>query len=93
MKYYTVKETEKSVTYHIELPGAKRENVSVVIDRGYLKISAEFKSPIEGDVKYRQSFQLRSEVDTTKATAKVEDGILTVELPYLAPPTYTVKID
>lgn len=77
-----------------DLPGVKKEDINVRIDGNLVQIDAETKGEKEfkengGKVlrseRYygavSRSFTLTQEVDDTKAVAKYEDGVLTLDLP------------
>jgi HSP20 family protein len=77
-----------------DLPGVKKEDISVRIDGNLVQIDAETKSEKEfkdnGGKLLRneryygavsRAFSLSQDVDETKAVAKYEDGVLTLELP------------
>jgi HSP20 family protein len=88
-----VAETDHAFEVEAELPGVKKEDVKVVVDRQRVSIEAETKRESEkkeGDKlvysersarKYTRSFMLPVEVDDTAAQAKLENGILTLSLP------------
>ena len=88
-----VKEQDKSFVVHAEMPGIKKEDIHVSVDGPMVSISAERKEEKEvkeGERvlrseryfgKVSRSFQLGSEVDDTKATAKFTDGVLELTLP------------
>jgi HSP20 family protein len=77
-----------------DLPGVKKEDISVRIDGNLVQIDAETKSEKEfkenGGKLLRneryygavsRAFSLSQDVDESKAVAKYEDGVLTLELP------------
>lgn len=77
-----------------DLPGVKKEDINVRIDGNLVQIDAETKSEKEfkdngGKVlrseRYygtvSRAFSLTQDVDETKAIAKYENGVLTLELP------------
>ncbi len=87
---------EKDGTFKVraDLPGVKKENINVRIDGNRVQIDAETKDEKEfkGDggkvlrsERYygavSRTFTLAQDVDDTKASAKYEDGVLTLELP------------
>ena len=88
-----VEESDKSYKVKAEIPGVKKEDISIQIDGNQVSISAESKQ--EKDVKengkvirseryygslYR-SFSLGQDVDQSGASAKYADGILELTLP------------
>jgi HSP20 family protein len=88
-----VTENEKSFQVQAEMPGVKKEDVKVAIDRQRVTIEAETKheeEKKEGENlvyaertarKFMRSFMLPTEVDDAGADARLEDGILTLTLP------------
>lgn len=77
-----------------DLPGVKKEDINVRIDGNLVQIDAETKGEKEfkgegGKVlrseryygSVSRTFTLTQDVDDTKAVAKYEDGVLTLELP------------
>ena len=89
-----VRETEDSYELDIDLPGFKKDEVSVELKNGCLTISAAKgldKEESEKDGKYirqerytgacSRSFYVGSEVDPAQVSAKFEDGILRISIP------------
>lgn len=88
-----VEEDDKSYKVKAEVPGVKKEDINVQIDRNQVTISAESKR--EKEVKEKgtvvrseryygslfRSFSLGQEVDQAGASAKYTDGILELTLP------------
>lgn len=85
-------ETEDSIVLKAELPGVKREDVSVEIKDNLLVLKGEKK--FERDVKeenyhrmeraygaFQRSFTLPNIVDKDKVRARYKDGVLEVILP------------
>jgi HSP20 family protein len=89
-----VSENDKEYLVSAEIPGARKDDIRVVVDGNYVSITAEIKKDIEEKhakggrslVKetYRGSvsrgFTLAHEVDHQAATAKFEDGVLRLTL-------------
>lgn len=84
--------------YHIwaELPGVKKEDVSIAINGGQVSISAEAKRETAIDQgqgqenmllserrygNFARSFQFAGEIDDEKAEATYRDGVLILTLP------------
>ena len=94
-----VKETDKAYKMEVAAPGLKKEWVRVNIDNdGNLNIAIENKLEHKDEDKhehylrrefsysnYQQSYTLPEDADREKIAAKVENGVLTVNIPKLAP--------
>lgn len=90
---FDVAEQDNAYVVSAELPGVKKDEIQVEIDGARVTISAESKSQSdtrEGDkVVYSErysgkavrSFELGAEIDDGAASAKYQDGILTLTLP------------
>ena len=88
-----VREDDKAYTVHADLPGVKKEDIDVQVERNVVIISAEsrhVREEKEGEKLIRseryvgrvsRSFTLGVEVDDTAATAKFENGVLELVLP------------
>lgn len=88
-----VSEDANQYNVHAELPGVRKEDIQVGIDGAVLSLSAEVKQHDEekrddhvlrseryfGSVS--RSIQLPQEVDSTKAVARYENGVLLLTLP------------
>lgn len=88
--------TEMDGMYKVraDIPGMKKEDINVRIDGNIIQIDAEAKKQKEtkdsaGKVvrserwqgAVSRAFTVAQDVDETKASAKYEDGVLTLELP------------
>lgn len=93
--YYSPKvditEDENHFSLHVQLPGIKKENVHVEILKNTLTISGEKSLRTENDNrkfhsvesfegKFKRSFKLNENIDKNNIDAKMEDGVLTIEL-------------
>jgi HSP20 family protein len=88
-----VTESESSYTIAADLPGVKKEDINVAVDRGTVMISAKLEKASEvkeGDRVIRRerysgsmqrAFTLDSNIDTEKIDASFQDGVLRVVLP------------
>ena len=88
-----VSENPESYAVHAELPGIAKDDIHVAIDGGVVSISAERKQEKEVKEgsrllrsersygKVSRSFQLGSEIDESRASAKFTDGVLELTLP------------
>jgi HSP20 family protein len=89
-------ETAHAVVVRLELPGLKREDIDVSIDRGTLRIRGEkrFAGKTEGRTyhlmerafgRFERTITLPHNIDTTKAELAYQDGVLTVIVPKTEP--------
>jgi HSP20 family protein len=88
-----VSEDDEQYLIRAELPGVKKDDISVTLEDGVLHISAETKSEQEekqaGRIirqerhygKYVRSLRLVNAVDEQKVKAKYKDGVLELVLP------------
>ena len=87
-----VKESAKAFEIHVALPGLKKEDISIDIEKSVLSISGERKLKNENKDdkfhmvenfygKFSRSFTLPENVDASKIAASYTDGMLTVEIP------------
>jgi HSP20 family protein len=88
-----VTQNESGYVVKAELPGVAKEDIAVSVDAGEVSISAEVKrekETKEGDKVLRteryygsvaRAFTLPTDVDSAKAEAKFDNGVLTLTLP------------
>lgn len=88
-----VSETETAFQVQAELPGVRKEEVKVAIERQRVTIEAQLQhenAQREGESmlycersasKFMRSFMLPAEVDDTQAQARLENGVLMLMLP------------
>ena len=86
-----VLEDEGGITLYADLPGVARENLDLHVDGENLfidgKITLEMPKEMEAThvevarSRYRRVFALSREFDTTKLTADLKQGVLTVRIP------------
>jgi HSP20 family molecular chaperone IbpA len=85
-----IHEDDGKVIVDAEMPGFKRDEIDISIDRDVLRITAERK-PAETKgtrhlserryTRVERAFTLPSAVDESKAQAKLDEGVLHLELP------------
>ncbi|NLC27771.1 MAG: Hsp20/alpha crystallin family protein [Campylobacteraceae bacterium] len=94
----TVNTREDDNAYYVEvdLPGVKKEDITVDIKKDSLTISGErkYKEEINEESYYKsesffgrfqRSFSLPESIDEDAITAKCEDGVLEVVIPKISP--------
>jgi HSP20 family protein len=88
---FRVRTNAESYTVQVELPGVKKENVSVNLESDVLSVRgtrsttppADWKPLYRelSDVNYHLRLKLNVPVEDSKMSAKLENGILTLTLP------------
>ena len=89
---FDVKETEDAFIFHADLPGVKSEDLDLHLADGRLTVSGHRRNESESsNDKYHvyerisgtfsRTFALPRQADTDKVDARLEDGVLTVEVP------------
>lgn len=98
-------ETEDTIVVKTDLPGVKKEDVAIELTEDTLSVSATFKEEIEieeanyikKERKYGQAMRqirLPAEVKVEEASAKFENGVLTITLPKMEVKTkFKVEIE
>lgn len=87
-----VRETEQGYVVHAEVPGVKKEDITVNVDGNQVSISAQTQQASEQKSEnmlcterswgqYYRSFTLPQAVDDAQAKAEYHDGILELTLP------------
>ncbi len=85
-----IREEDGKVVVDAEMPGFRKDEIDVNLDKGVLRISAERKpeekkgkSHLEERryTRVERAFTLPSQVDESKVDAKLEDGVLHLEMP------------
>lgn len=86
-----VSETEKQFEVAVELPGMKKEDITVDLEKGRLTVSGERKMESEEEGKnfhrletrygqFSRSFYLPDSIDENTIAAKYQDGILNITI-------------
>lgn len=88
---FRVLNSAESYTVQVEMPGVKKENLSVNLDQNVLSVRgtrsttppADWKPLYRElrDVNYQLKLKLNVPVEDSKLSAKLEDGVLTLTLP------------
>ena len=88
-----IAEDAGGITLTADLPGVDRSELSIGIDGRTLTLEAPLRLgeanslvSVYAEVRanrYRRSFELSSELDTTQVDASLKDGVLTLRLPKL----------
>jgi HSP20 family protein len=85
-----IRETEDGYMITLEMPGVAKKEVEVALEGNTLTITGERTDKLEDkgllrkeirEEKFSRSFKLDETIDRDKVKAKMENGILTVNLP------------
>jgi HSP20 family protein len=84
-------ETKDGYTLEAEIPGVSKDGVDITVEENQLTILArrpktDPKAQVlyreSADTDYRRVFELDPAIDAAKITANVEQGVLTIQLPF-----------
>jgi HSP20 family molecular chaperone IbpA len=82
-------ENDDEILLHAEMPGVRKDNISVNIDNGNLTLSG-VRSILHdgaadweefGDVEFQRAFSVPQSIDVNNVKAELKDGILALHLP------------
>lgn len=87
-----IEETETSYTFHVDIPGMKKEEIKIEVKDHELVISGERRREKKTDAnggsqyersfgRFYRSFSLPANVEADSVEAKYDNGVLTLEVP------------
>ncbi|QNP49443.1 Hsp20/alpha crystallin family protein [Diaphorobacter aerolatus] len=83
-----VTKDENGVTLQLDVPGLSRDQLQIRLEGKQVHLSS-----IEGAPRnVRRSWELAEEIDTAASSAKLENGVLTLQLVRLAPVDKSVSL-
>lgn len=86
---YTAHTTEEATTLSVDVPGLGREQLQLRIEDQHVHLSS-----IEGAPRQvKRSWELPHAIDAATASAKLENGVLTLVLPQRKPVDHSVTLD
>jgi HSP20 family protein len=98
-----VLETERSIVLRVELAGVSSDEVRLIVDGEYVQISGRRTLSRAGQNQrhvlielpqgpFERVLRMRAPYDADAVTAKLENGILVIELPRLENRTRTIQV-
>lgn len=89
-----MKETKDDYVLKLDLPGYQKENIKIMLEDGYLKVTASQEKESEQEEKYiirerfhgelARSFYLGKGINQEEITANYEHGVLKIKLAKLS---------
>ena len=86
----SVVENNDGYTLHVEMPGVNKEGLEISVENNELTITGRRSMPnIDGTILHRESrrenfrrtFELDPSIDSGKISAKIDQGVVTLQLP------------
>lgn len=80
-----INEEETGYNLKLALPGLKKEDVKIEVDKGIINISYSEEKKSEKSIfisKFKKSYKLPSNINVDEIKGNFNDGILTVTLPF-----------
>lgn len=78
--YYEVEDLEGKYLIHLDLPGVKKESLTVKLVNGFIRVEAERKGKVAYSLK--KSFKMPINA-SNEVSAELRDGVLTLTVPKL----------
>jgi HSP20 family molecular chaperone IbpA len=87
--FVDIYENNDEILLHADMPGVKKEDISVNIDNGTLSLSGVRRFDSKGvstwkeftDVEYVRNFSIPQSIDVDQVRAELKDGVLELHLP------------
>ncbi|KAJ3125412.1 Heat shock 70 kDa protein 1A [Nowakowskiella sp. JEL0407] len=85
-----VYETDDELVIHVDLPGVPKSEIKLESEEGQIVVHGNHKAPIEAATSrvrerqigsFRKVVKIPEEMDTSKTTAKYENGLLEITVP------------
>jgi HSP20 family protein len=73
-------ETEGGFALEVELPGVKKEDMDIQVEKNILTVKATRARNKDEKFTYERSFRLADDIDTDNIKVSLEDGILKFDL-------------
>ena len=77
----TLDDQADAYVMHIQVPGLSREDIEVTVDNGILSVCGEKTINSQMNASVNKRLTLGRDIDSSKITAKVENGILELNVP------------
>jgi HSP20 family molecular chaperone IbpA len=85
----TVAQDDKAYTLSFDVPGVSKAQLSIGIEGKVVRIESLADAPRA----YKLAYELPQDIDVSSSEAKLDNGVLTLKLGKLVPPSTQLKID
>jgi HSP20 family protein len=88
--YVDIESAKSGYVLYAEMPGVNRDGIQITVEDGNLVLVGERQAPSEraealhretGQLSYRRVYELDRSIDVNRISARIDQGILTVNLP------------
>jgi len=86
---FNVEQDDKAWTVSLDMPGIAREELSVNIEGAIVRIETN----AEAKRQFKAAYELPQDIDAAASGAKLENGVLTLTLAKLVPPSTARQIE
>ena len=80
---FTITKLNDKLILSTDIPGVKKENVDLQIEGSVLLLKCK-RSDKDTNTLIERTYEIDSKIDQSTITAALEDGVLTIELPFAA---------
>lgn len=88
-----IKSTEKGAEIHLALPGFSKKDVSIKIEDGFVRVTGKQSYSDKFSNKIDRNYAIGDKIDTKQIKAKLENGILLINLPFKKKSSININID
>ncbi len=84
-------ETSDKIALHLDMPGVDKEDISIKLENNVLNVKGQVNMSLFSDLEpiytehyannFSRRFEISSKVDKSNIQAKMDNGVLTLELP------------
>ena len=96
-------EYEDKLVLYMDMPGTRKEDVNIQVEESTLKVETAFNpdrykdlNPVYSEYNvgpFSRSFSLSTKIDQTQIEGKMENGVLTINLPKKIEPVRKIAIN
>lgn len=87
-----VVDTDEGKKYQFGLPGVPKQDISIDVSGNVLTVQFEKKDENSNQV-YSSRVSLGPDMDISKATAESDNGLLTINIPYVEKKSFKIEIE